>query len=80
MPEPTYRQATADDAGAIAARIKAAGGKAVLTTVQGGSLTAMAAGDGVTITDAKGNVANVTTANVLQSNGVIHVVDSVLLP
>jgi len=68
------------DAGAIAARIKAGGGKAMLTTVQGGSLTAMAAGGGVTITDAKGNVANVTTANVYQSNGVIHVVDSVLLP
>lgn len=68
------------DAGTIAARIKAGGGKAVLTTVQGGTLTAMAAGNGVTITDAKGNVANVTTANVFQSNGVIHVVDSVLLP
>ena len=68
------------DAGAIATRIKAGGGRAVLTTLQGGSLTAMAAGNGVTITDAKGNVANVTTANVFQSNGVIHVVDAVLLP
>lgn len=68
------------DAGTIASRIKAGGGKAMLTTVQGGSLTAMAAGKGVTITDAKGNVANVTIANVNQSNGVIHVVDSVLLP
>lgn len=52
----------------------------MLTTVQGGSLTAMAAGNDVTITDAKGNVADVTTADVFQSNGVIHVVDSVLLP
>ena len=68
------------DAGAIAARIRAGGGKAMLTTVQGGSLTAMAAGNGVAVTDAKGNVANVTIANVEQSNGVIHVVDSVLLP
>jgi len=68
------------DAGAIAARIKAGGGKAMLTTVQGGSLTARAAGNGVTITDAKGNVANVTVANVYQSNGVIHVLDTVLLP
>ena len=68
------------DAGAIAARIKAGGGKATLATVQGGSLTARAAGNGVTITDAKGNVANVTIANVEQSNGVIHVVDAVLLP
>ena len=68
------------DAAAIAARIKAGGGKAMLTTAQGGMLTARATGDGVSITDAKGNVANVTTANVYQSNGVIHVVDTVLLP
>ncbi len=68
------------DAAAIAARIKAGGGKAMLTTVQGGSLTARMAGKGVTITDAKGNVALVTTANVYQSNGVIHVVDKVLMP
>ena len=68
------------DAAAIAARIKAGGGKAMLKTVQGGTLTARAAGDGVSITDAKGNVANVTTANVYQSNGVIHVVDTVLMP
>jgi len=68
------------DAGAIAARIKAGGGKAVLKTVQGESLTARASGGGVTLTDAKGNVANVTTANVYQSNGVIHVVDAVLMP
>ena len=68
------------DAAAIAARIKAGGGKAMLTTVQGASLTARAAGNGVTITDAKGNVARVTTADVYQSNGVIHVVDNVLLP
>ena len=68
------------DAAAIAARIKAGGGKAMLTTVQGASLTARAAGDGVTITDAKGNVARVITANVYQSNGVIHVVDKVLMP
>ena len=68
------------DAAAIAARIKAGGGKAMLTTVQGALLTARAAGNGVTITDAKGNVARVITANVYQSNGVIHVVDKVLMP
>jgi len=68
------------DAAALMARIRAGGGKAMLTTVQGGTLTAMAAGNGVSITDAKGNVGNVTTANVYQSNGVIHVVDTVLMP
>ncbi|MCY7307461.1 MAG: fasciclin domain-containing protein [Rhodoferax sp.] len=68
------------DAAALMAKIKAGGGKAMLTTVQGGMLTVMAAGSGVSVTDAKGNVANVTTANVYQSNGVIHVVDKVLMP
>lgn len=68
------------DAAAIARRISAGGGMAMLTTVQGGTLTARAAGDGVSITDAKGNVANVTTADVYQSNGVIHVLDAVLMP
>lgn len=68
------------DAAAIAARIRAGGGQAMLTTVQGGTLTARTAGDGVSITDAKGNIANVTTANVYQSNGVIHVLDTVLMP
>jgi len=68
------------DAAALMARIRAGGGKAMLKTVQGGTLTVMAAGDGVSITDAKGNVGNVTTANVYQSNGVIHVVDTVLMP
>lgn len=68
------------DAAALTRQIKAGGGSAKLTTVAGGMLTAKAAGDGVTITDAKGNTANVTIANVYQSNGVIHVVDTVLLP
>ena len=55
-------------------------GKAVLKTVEGGNLTATAAGGGVTITDEKGGSAKVTIADVYQSNGVIHVVDKVLLP
>ncbi len=67
------------DAAALTAQIKAGGGKAMLTTVQGETLTAMAAGGGISITDAKGNKAMVTTANVYQSNGVIHVVDKVLM-
>ncbi len=65
---------------ALMAKIRAGHGSAMLTTVQGGTLTAKKAGSGVTITDAKGDVANVTIADVAQSNGVIHVVDTVLLP
>jgi len=60
--------------------IKAGGGKAGLKTVQGETLVASTAGGQVLITDAKGRVAHVTIADVEQSNGVIHVVDSVLLP
>ena len=56
------------------------GGKAVLKTVAGGSLTVEKTADGVTVTDENGGVAKVTIADVFQSNGVIHVVDKVLLP
>lgn len=60
---------------------KAHGGKATLTTVQGGTLTASKDKSGAWwITDAKGGKARVTIANVMQSNGVIHVVDTVLMP
>ncbi len=68
------------DAAALSELIAAGGGTATVTTVQGEALTAKAAGNGITLTDAKGNVANVTTADVYQSNGVIHVVDKVLMP
>jgi uncharacterized surface protein with fasciclin (FAS1) repeats len=61
-------------------KIKAGGGKAVLTTVQGGTLTASMMGNRVMLTDAKGGMAHVTIADVNQSNGVIHVVDGVVLP
>ncbi|MCF4164350.1 fasciclin domain-containing protein [Zavarzinia compransoris] len=64
----------------IAAKIKADGGKATLTTVSGDTLTATAAGDKVMLTDENGNTATVTIADVNQSNGVIHVIDTVLLP
>jgi uncharacterized surface protein with fasciclin (FAS1) repeats len=61
--------------------VKDGEGMAKLKTVEGESLTVKQAGPGkLTITDAKGDVATVTTADVLQSNGVIHVVDTVLLP
>jgi len=61
--------------------VKDGEGEAHLKTVAGEDLTVKQAGPGkLTVTDAKGDVANVTIADVLQSNGVIHVVDTVLLP
>ena len=60
--------------------IKKNGGKYTTKTVQGEELTFTTAGGVVTITDAKGGTANVTTADVFQSNGVIHVIDTVLMP
>lgn len=68
------------DSKAIAAAIKAGGGKATLKTVQGENLTAMMDGDKLALTDAKGGTSTVTIADVYQSNGVIHVVDTVLMP
>ncbi len=64
----------------IEAKAKANGGKAVLTTVQGKTLTVSKSGMGWAITDAKGGKSMITIADVLQSNGVIHVVDTVLMP
>ena len=64
----------------IAAKIRAGHGKARLTTVQGETLTASMQGKSLVLTDAKGGTSRVTTANVMQSNGVIHVVDTVLMP
>ncbi len=69
-----------DDSKAIAAAIKAGGGKAELKTVAGGKLTATMEGKDVIVTDENGGKAKVTIADVYQSNGVIHVVDKVLLP
>ena len=65
---------------ALERMIKQGGGRAVLKTVQGGDLTATMSGGDINITDAKGNTARITITNVNQSNGVIHVVDRVLLP
>jgi uncharacterized surface protein with fasciclin (FAS1) repeats len=58
-------------------RIRSGGGVARLTTVQGGTLTARMDGDKVVLVDARGGTATVTQANVMQSNGVIHVTDRV---
>jgi len=68
------------DAAALSKAITAGGGKAMLKTVSGGTLTAMSSGGGVTVMDESGGTANVTIADVTQSNGVIHVIDKVLLP
>lgn len=64
----------------IAAAAKVNGGKAVLTTVQGEKLTAWKMGKDWYLTDAKGGKAKITIADVNQSNGVIHVIDTVLMP
>jgi uncharacterized surface protein with fasciclin (FAS1) repeats len=68
------------DSHALADRIRAGGGSAALSTVQGEPLTVAMQGDAVVVTDSKGGTATVTTADVYQKNGVIHVVDKVLMP
>jgi uncharacterized surface protein with fasciclin (FAS1) repeats len=68
------------DAAALSKQIMEGKGSAMLKTVAGGTLTAKSSGGKVMITDEKGGTATVTIADVMQSNGVIHVVDKVLLP
>ena len=68
------------DAAMLTKAIADGGGKAMLKTVAGGNLTATAAGGKVMVMDEKGGSATVTIANVIPSNGVIHVIDKVLLP
>ena len=68
------------DAAAITKMIADGGGKASIKTVAGGTLTAMAKDGKVMVMDESGGTATVTIPNVYQSNGVIHVVDKVLLP
>ena len=68
------------DSKAIAKRIKAGGGKAKFKTVSGGTLWAWMSGDKLVLKDEKGGTSTVSIANVYQSNGVIHVVDTVLMP
>lgn len=61
--------------------IKKGSGQATLKTVSGGTLIARMNGmNGISLTDEKGGTSNVTTADVYQSNGVIHVIDTVLMP
>ncbi|MBC6111093.1 fasciclin domain-containing protein [Pedobacter fastidiosus] len=68
------------DSKAIAAAIKVGGGKAELTTVEGGKLWAWMEGKKLMLKDEKGGMSTVTIADVNQKNGVIHVVDTVLMP
>jgi uncharacterized surface protein with fasciclin (FAS1) repeats len=70
-------QVTAQRIAAMAAKH---GGTATLTTVQGEPLKFRKAGSRWSVIDAKGGMAHITIANVMQSNGVIHVVDKVLMP
>lgn len=77
----TYHVVAGNLSGPELGRMAQMGGDdAMLTTVQGGMLTVVPSGQGVAIVDANGNEAIVTIADVNQSNGVIHVVNGVLLP
>jgi uncharacterized surface protein with fasciclin (FAS1) repeats len=68
------------DATAVMEAIKAGNGKATLPTVGGGSLTASVQGGKVVLMDAKGGKSTVTATDLKASNGVIHVIDTVLMP
>ena len=68
------------DAAAVVAAIKAGNGTAVLTTVSGNKLTASLDNGKVKLTDEKGGVSFVILADLKATNGVIHVVDTVVLP
>ena len=68
------------DAHDLMDKVKAGNGSAMLTTVQGDQLTVMQKGKTLWVKDAKGATAKVTISDVRQKNGVIHVVDHVLMP
>lgn len=67
------------DSKAVVAAIKSGNGSAVLTTVQGGKLTGSLDGKNVILTDENGNKSTITTVDILSSNGVIHVIDTVVM-
>ncbi len=68
------------DSKAVVAAIKAGKGSAVLITVQGEKLVGSIEGKNVILTDSKGNKSTITAVDITSSNGVIHVIDTVLLP
>jgi uncharacterized surface protein with fasciclin (FAS1) repeats len=77
----TYHVVPGNLSGADLGKRVKGGGKAMLKTASGGQLTVMDAGGGkLSVTDAKGGKSMVTIADEKQSNGVIHVVDTVLMP
>ncbi|ESR26758.1 fasciclin domain-containing protein [Lutibaculum baratangense] len=77
----TYHVVAGEMTGAdILGMVQEGGGEATLETVQGGTLTAMPEGEGLALTDAAGNKSIVTTADIDTSNGVVHVIDTVLMP
>jgi len=68
------------DAAALTQQIEAGGGSATLTTVQGGTLTARVVDGAVVLTDEKGGTSKVVATDVAASNGVVHVLDTVVMP
>ena len=78
----TYHVLAANESfDSIAKKIKAGGGKAELTTVAGGKIWVMMNGShNIVVKDENGNVANISVYDVMQSNGMIHSIDRVLLP
>ncbi len=77
----TYHVVAGDmTAAKLSQKIEEGGGQAKLETVEGKVLLAKKDGDTITLTDAKGDTAKVTIADVMQSNGVIHVIDTVMMP
>ena len=68
------------DSSILDQQIAMGGGKAVLKTVEGEPLIVQGSGKSLTVTDEKGGTAHITIADVYQSNGVIHVVEKVLMP
>jgi uncharacterized surface protein with fasciclin (FAS1) repeats len=77
----TYHVVTGKwDSKALAVKIKEGNGTAQITTVQGGMIWVMMKGSRIMLKDEKGNIASVTIKDVYQSNGVIFVIDQVLMP
>ncbi len=68
------------DSKAVVEAIKKGKGTVTLTTVQGGKLTATLDGSNVILTDEKGNKSKITAVDIMSSNGVIHVIDTVIMP
>lgn len=64
----------------VVTAIKKSGGKFTIKTINGGTLIASLKGDSVILTDANGNVSTITATDLKASNGVVHVIDSVVLP